>query len=177
MITTNSTSSATLTYASLACTPSPDVAYASTASVMRPVLAEGLAPTAPACKKEPPLSVPEIVKISHPNRATVVHWADGTTTSVRLMDGESYDCYAAFCACVVKKLYGSTSRAKKVCDRHNAERMEAEARAAREAQAAKQKAQAEKRTKARIKRRAKALYIEEEARKLAAAKALHDLRL
>lgn len=169
MIITNSTSSATLLCNNLTCASSTDVACASS-STIHSVLAD-------APKKAPPLSVPEIVKISHPNRATVVHWADGTTTSVRLMDGESYDCYAAFCACVVKKLYGSTSRAKKVCTRHNAERMEAEARAAREAQAAKQRAQAEKRTKARIKRRAKALYIEEEARKLAAAKALHDLRL
>lgn len=169
MIIATSIPSAALLCDKPACASPADVACASS-STIHTVLAD-------ARKKEPPLSVPEIVKISHPNRATVVHWADGTTTSVRLMVGESYDCYAAFCACVVKKLYGSTSRAKKVCTRHNAERMEAEARAAREAQAAKQKAQAEKRTKARIKRRAKALYIEEEARKLAAAKAPHDLRL
>lgn len=164
MITTNSTSGVVLTCDTLACTYFPAACSSHT------LPADDLPP---ARETVPPLSVPEIVKISHPNRATVVHWADGTTTSVRLMDGESYDCYAAFCACVVKKLYGSTSRAKKVCSRHNAERMEAETRAARAAQSAKQKAQAEKRTRARIKRRAKALYIEEEARKLAADRAFH----
>lgn len=124
-------------------------------------------------KSESPRKLlPDIVKITHPNRTTVVYWADNTTTSVRLMEGETYDEYAAFCACVTKKLYGSTTAAKKLCRQRNAELMEAKAAKVRKKTDEKLRALAARRTKERIKRRAKELYIEEEAKKLAAAKAL-----
>ena len=116
--------------------------------------------------------VPDILKITHPNNTTVVYWADETTTSVRLMPGETYDKYAAFCACVVKKLYGSTTRAKKICDKYDFEAMQAKERELREKEEEKLRAKAKRRLKARIKRRARELYIEEEARKLAAVTAL-----
>lgn len=114
--------------------------------------------------------LPHIRKISHPNNTTVVHWDDDTTTSVRLMSGETYDKYAAFCACVVKKIYGSTTRAKKVCDKYDYEAMQAKERELREKEEEKLRVKAKRRLKARIKRRARELYIEEEARKLAVEK-------
>lgn len=128
--------------------------------------------TFPGQENGSPRRLPDVVKITHPNRTTVVHWADNTITSVRLMEGETYDEYAAFCACVTKKLYGSTTAAKKICRQRNAELMEAKAAKVRKETDEKLRALAARRTKARIKRRAKELYIEEEARKLAAAKAL-----
>lgn len=121
--------------------------------------------------EKPAKRLPDILKIAHPNNTTVVHWADDTTTSVRLMPGETYDKYAAFCACVVKKIYGNTTRAKKICDKYDFEAMQAKEREKREKEEEKLRAKAKRRLKERIKRRARELYIEEEARKLAAANA------
>ena len=133
----------------------------------------GSIPTAlkPKEPEKPAKLLPDILKIAHPNNTTVVHWADDTTTSVRLMPGETYDKYAAFCACVVKKIYGNTTRAKKICDKYDFEAMQAKEREKREKEEEKLRAKAKRRLKARIKRRARELYIEEEARKLAAANA------
>lgn len=133
----------------------------------------GSIPTAlkPKEPEKPAKLLPDILKIAHPNNTTVVHWADDTTTSVRLMPGETYDKYAAFCACVVKKIYGNTTRAKKICDKYDFEAMQAKEREKREKEEEKLRAKAKRRLKERIKRRARELYIEEEARKLAAANA------
>lgn len=45
--------------------------------------------------------------------ATIVFWADGTKTVVKCMEGELFDRYAGFCAALAKRVFGSTSRAKK----------------------------------------------------------------
>lgn len=45
---------------------------------------------------------------------TIVLWADGTKTIVSCGEGDTYDYYSGFCAAVVKKLFGSTTHAKKV---------------------------------------------------------------
>ena len=66
-------------------------------------------------KKHEPMPVdalkPERVIFSGPK--TIVFWLDGTKTIVSLMDGEEHDEYAAFCAAVVKKMFGQTHKAKK----------------------------------------------------------------
>ena len=41
-------------------------------------------------------------------------WADNTKTIVSCGEADSYDYYSGFCAAVVKKLFGSTTHAKKV---------------------------------------------------------------
>ena len=48
---------------------------------------------------------------------TIILWADGTKTIVSCGEDENYDYYTGFCAAVVKKLFGSTSHAKKVLGR------------------------------------------------------------
>ena len=48
---------------------------------------------------------------------TIILWTDGTKTIVSCGEGESYDHYTGFCAAVTKKLFGSTSHAKKVLGR------------------------------------------------------------
>lgn len=60
----------------------------------------------------------EIVKII-PNRIwqndglhTTVEWRDGTKTTVCCEDPEKYTEWGGFCACVVKKLYGSATKAE-----------------------------------------------------------------
>lgn len=40
---------------------------------------------------------------------TDVLWEDGTVTVVKLREGEDFDEYAAFCAALAKKVYGSTN--------------------------------------------------------------------
>lgn len=43
------------------------------------------------------------------NYYTDVLWEDGTVTVVKLRDGEKFDEYAAFCAALAKKVFGSTN--------------------------------------------------------------------
>lgn len=50
------------------------------------------------------------------NGYTTVEWTDGTTTSVSTEDGGHATLYGGFCACVVKKLYGSTGQAIKMME-------------------------------------------------------------
>jgi len=62
-------------------------------------------------------SIPAIKKIRYEGRTTTIFWVDGTKTTVRAMQDEPYDSYSAFTAAVAKKLFGSTSMAKRIHDR------------------------------------------------------------
>lgn len=57
---------------------------------------------------------PPVKKVIFSGPKTIVLWADGTKTIVSCGAGDTYDYYAGFCAAVVKKLFGSTTHAKKV---------------------------------------------------------------
>lgn len=48
---------------------------------------------------------------------TIVFWLDGTKTIVSCGEGDHNDPYAGFCAAVTKRVFGSTSQAKKVLAR------------------------------------------------------------
>lgn len=50
------------------------------------------------------------------NGYTTVEWNDDTTTSVKIETGGRATLYGGFCACVVKKLYGSTGQAIKMME-------------------------------------------------------------
>lgn len=56
------------------------------------------------------------LRIIHHGPATVVFWKDGTKTVVKLMEGDVYDEYNAFCAAFVKKVYRSTNAVKKAIE-------------------------------------------------------------
>lgn len=58
--------------------------------------------------------VPPVKKVIFSGPKTIVLWEDGTKTIVSCGDGDTYDYYSGFCAAVVKKLFGSTTHAKKV---------------------------------------------------------------
>ena len=60
--------------------------------------------------------LPFIRRVIFSGPATTIIWLDGTKTTVKASEGQQYDRYAGFCACVVKKLFGSTSTAKKLMD-------------------------------------------------------------
>ena len=46
--------------------------------------------------------------------ATIVFWCDGTKTVVKCGEGDSPDDYAAFCAALGKKVFGSNSNLKRI---------------------------------------------------------------
>ena len=60
------------------------------------------------------ITIPAVKRIVYRNPATIVFWQDGTKTVVKCMDGEPFEKYAGFCAALAKKVFGSTSKAKKV---------------------------------------------------------------
>jgi hypothetical protein len=60
------------------------------------------------------ITVPSVKRIVYHDPATIVFWQDGTKTVVKCMDGEPFEKYAGFCAALAKKIFGSTSKAKKV---------------------------------------------------------------
>lgn len=60
--------------------------------------------------------IPEINRVVFSGPATVVFWEDGTKTVVKCMEGEKFERYAGFAAACMKKMFGSTSRAKSVME-------------------------------------------------------------
>ena len=52
-------------------------------------------------------------KIIHNGPATIVIWRDGEKTVVKLMEGDTYDEYAAFTAALAKRIFGSTGYVKR----------------------------------------------------------------
>ena len=60
------------------------------------------------------ISFPDVKKVIFSGPKTIVLWADGTKTIVSCGEADAYDYYSGFCAAVVKKLFGSTTHAKKV---------------------------------------------------------------
>lgn len=58
--------------------------------------------------------VPPVKKVIYSGPKTIILWADNTKTIVSCGEADSYDYYSGFCAAVVKKLFGSTTHAKKV---------------------------------------------------------------
>ena len=65
-------------------------------------------------------------KIIHNGPATVVIWGDGEKTVVKLMEGDTYDEYAAFTAALAKRIWGSTSRVKRALKDATVEQKEKE---------------------------------------------------
>lgn len=70
----------------------------------------------PKEKKLDPMEMVDFLKpkkIIYSGNRTIAFWPDGTKTIVRLMEGQEHDEYSAYCACVVKKMFGATHKAKK----------------------------------------------------------------
>ena len=60
--------------------------------------------------------LPEIKEVifNETGSATIVRWADGDKTVVHCGEGETFDRYTGFMACVCKKMFGGTTTAKKL---------------------------------------------------------------
>ena len=66
-------------------------------------------------EEDPPMwGIPDIERVVFNPPATIVFWADGEKTVVRCMEGQPFEQYAGFAAACMKKLFGSTSRAKAI---------------------------------------------------------------
>lgn len=64
---------------------------------------------------EPPMwGIPDIRRVVFSGPATIVFWEDNTKTVVKCMAGEKFEYYAGFAAACMKKMFGSTSRAKAI---------------------------------------------------------------
>lgn len=59
----------------------------------------------------------EVKKIIKNGPATIVFWTDGTKTIVKLQNCDHDDIYAAFTAALAKKIFGSTSKVKKIIEK------------------------------------------------------------
>lgn len=58
--------------------------------------------------------LPEIDRLIYSGNKTIIIWKDGDKTIVSCGEGEQFDQYTGFCAAIVKKIFGSTTAAKKV---------------------------------------------------------------
>ena len=74
-------------------------------------------------EEEPPMwGIPDVRRIIFSDPATIVFWEDNTKTVVKCMKGEKFERYAGFAMACMKKMFGSTSRAKAImedCDEAN----------------------------------------------------------
>ena len=70
---------------------------------------------APKKKDAIDFAKPDRILFSGPK--TIVFWPDGSKTIVSLGEGQEHDEYTAFCAAIVKKMFGATHKAKKFLDK------------------------------------------------------------
>lgn len=59
----------------------------------------------------------DIKRVIYNGPKTIILWGDGSKTIVSCGEKDSYDFYAGFCAAITKKVFGSTSAAKKALER------------------------------------------------------------
>ena len=117
----------------------------------------------------PKKMIPEINRILFYNndKTTVVYWKDGTKTSCVCDSEDEPSKYAGFCACLAKKIYGKTSRIKRIIDENDEtakrERDEAEKKRLKEKNRAEAERKKNKAHQNAVKRKMKELTIEQEA--------------
>lgn len=100
------------------------------------------------CEEWPSYSLPLIETVIFSGPATTIIWSDGDKTTVKVAEGQEFDRYAGFCAAIVKKLFGSSSAAKKIMDECDAD-LQRQLRAARIEAEKKKKKEAELAAKAK----------------------------
>lgn len=96
---------------------------------------------------------------------TTVHWNDGTHTVVKRAEDEPDNLYAAFCAALAKKLYGSTANVHKLAESVETGRVKAKKEQERRERIAAQKAKEQRDHERKVKAMAKKLALEEEVQK------------
>lgn len=115
--------------------------------------------------------LPEIKKIIHSGDYTHIIWADDSKTSVKKAEDMPYDAYSAFAQAVVKKLFGSTEKAKFEHElRQHSEKEQKKILAEKEARRAKQQKAEKKKIDRELKRQEQELAEKEKQVKATRAK-------
>ena len=115
--------------------------------------------------------LPEIKKIIHSGDYTHIIWADDSKTSVKKAEDMPYDAYSAFAQAVVKKLYGSTEKAKFEHElRQHSEKEQKKILTEKEARRAKQQKAEKKKIDRELKRQEQELAEKEKQVKATRAK-------
>lgn len=104
--------------------------------------------------------IPEIKNFIVNGNACVIVWEDGVRTVVHCGEGETFDRYTGFMACVCKRLFGGTTTAKKLMNAKDADYQNAIKEA--EELKAKEKAEEEAQLKAAKAQRLRAKAREKE---------------
>lgn len=71
----------------------------------------------PYSKPAPVLVKDAVKKVIFSGDKTIVLWGDGTKTIVTCGEGDHFDPYSGFCAAVTKRMFGSTSIAKRALEK------------------------------------------------------------
>lgn len=71
----------------------------------------------PYSKPDPILLKDAVKKVIFSGDKTIVLWGDGTKTIVTCGEGDHFDPYSGFCAAVTKRMFGSTSNAKRALEK------------------------------------------------------------
>lgn len=82
--------------------------------ILDPIIGSCIAPGLPFIKAKTLGDDFKPKKIIHSGPKTIVFFKNGEKIIVSCGENETYDDYTAFCAALAKKIFGSTSRAKKI---------------------------------------------------------------
>lgn len=113
----------------------------------------------------PKKSIPNVrhVQFNKNTGHTTIVWSDGTSTVVHCGEGETFEPYMGFCAAIVKKLFGSSSAAKKLMDEKDVDAIAARKQKENEERIAKQKEMEANNHKRKVRSMAKRLELMLEA--------------
>lgn len=110
-------------------------------------------------------AAPQPIYIRRDGAVTHIAWDDGTHTCVRLCSEDAQDSlYSAFCAALAKKIYGSNARVHRMVDEHTVEFLEEQAKKEKELEQQERKEIEDRNHMKKVKRLAKQLRLEQEAR-------------
>lgn len=114
-------------------------------------------------------SIPKIKNVHFNPKTghTAIVWADGSeSTVVRCGSDEKFEPYAGFCAAIVKKLFGSTTAAKRAMDEADVDKVAARKLEAHKAEVEKRLAQEKLNHDRKVRSMAKRMKLNTEAAEL-----------
>ena len=94
-----------------------------------------------------------------------MRWNDGTTTTVKLAEGDTYSKYSAFCAAYTKRAFGNNSRINQMIEMYDGEKLDELIEKISQSLRQRNREICERNHRKKIKRIAKALRLLEEAEK------------
>lgn len=124
---------------------------------------------ASGAKRKHDKTIPEVDRILfyNNNKTTVVFWKDGTKTTCVCDETDEPSKYAGFVTCLAKKIYGTTSKIKRVIEQHDEIEKREQEKLKQKEQKEKEHAEHEKKKAAAhrnaVRRKLEEMRIEQEA--------------